>query len=165
MQAVSVGTSPSYQDIYQFLDVQRRERYRAFLLHDRALQKKTQFAKTLCASYQGGLYVDVLQFVLSRPDLAAHLDLVDVPMLQDIVFSLVEESHASLLMLDELDFLLNTWTEDLISFKHMVEFLYFPYLPTCVGFVLQTRPAFEEWRPLNTQGLCRVFTLADILAL
>jgi hypothetical protein len=165
MKTVSVGAAHEYQDIYQFLDVQRRERYRAFVLHDRALQKKTQFAKTLCASYQGGLYVDVLQFVLSREALAAHLDLMDVPMLQGSIYSLVEESHASLLMLDEVDFLLNTWTEDLIPFKHMVEFLYFPYLPTCVGFVLQTRPAFHEWRPLNTQGQCRVFTLADILAL
>src|SRR4051812_18818613 len=100
MKTVSAGVSPSYQDVYQFLDVQRRERYHAFVLHDRALQRKTLFAETLCANYQGGLYINVLQEVMKREALAAHLDLMDVPMLQNFVLSLIEQSHASLLMLD-----------------------------------------------------------------
>jgi hypothetical protein len=47
----------------------------------------------------------------------------------------------------------------------MVEGLHCHYLLVSIGFVLQTRPALEEWRMFNTEGLSRLLRFADLIKL
>jgi hypothetical protein len=151
MTAGKTVVHPPYQDMVQFLQVLSHERYQAFILHAPAFQGKTLFARKLCAVTPGGVYLDLLQTIVNQPDLAHHLDVMDVPATRDFVLSYAHHTQARLLIVDELDFLLHTWSADLVPFKRMIEWLHCTDSLTCLGFVLQTRPVLEEWHPRDAQ--------------
>lgn len=136
-------------DIRQFLRRQQGERYKAFVIHGPPLASKTKFARKLADVIPGGVYLDMLRYVTERPELAQQVDMIDVAALQRLVLAYAATTGAQILLVDELDFLVPVWGDDLTEFKHMVRSLSVAQIPAIVGFILQTRYELEEWKLPN----------------
>lgn len=151
--------------IRQFLAQQRRERYRAFVIHGPPLSSKTRLARTLAETTPGGHYLDMLQYIIERPELAQTIDCFNVSALRDSVIAHATTTRASVLFVDEIDFLLHIWGSDLTEFQHMVRTLSVTQTQTVIGFILQTRPGLEEWNEPNTIHQNRILAIENIAAL
>lgn len=152
-------------DIHHFLDMQSRERYRAFVIHAPPLKGKTHFAQRLSEVRKASVYFDVLRYIVSHSDLAKSIDRIDAKALFEIVVSQAISTNAELLLVDEIDFLVHTWGDNLADFIHRVEWLSCTQMPTIIGFILQTRLVLEEWKLLSTAGYSRILPLDRILSL
>jgi hypothetical protein len=152
-------------DMQHFLAVQRRERYRAFILHGPPLAGKTLFARRLSELFEGGAYWSVLQHVLAHPALAQCVDVLDARALHALVLTQATDLGVQLLLVDEVDFLVHVWDDDMLAFLQMVEKLSSTRLSATIGFVLQTQPALLTWTMTNTYGQSRILPLEAIQAL
>ena len=152
-------------DIRSFLNVQSKERYRAFVIHGPPLIGKTSIARQLAEIVTGGVYLDFLAYVAEHSELAQRIDTLNVASVQKIVMNCASEKGAKLLLVDELDFLIHTWEPDLTPFKHMVSSLSVTQTPTTVGFFVQTHPALESWFLPNTARHNRILHVERIQAL
>ncbi len=108
-------------DMLQFLKEQRRERYRSFVLHGRPLEGKTAFARKLTSIIDGSQYLDVLSYVATHVEFAEIVDLIDAVVLRNIVIQYARETSATLLLVDEIDFLLHIWGNKLTKFKRVID--------------------------------------------
>ena len=153
-------------DIRQFLRRQQGERYKAFVIHGPPLASKTKFAHKLAEVIPGGVYLDMLRYVTERPELAQQVDMFDAAALQRLVITYSANTGAQLLLVDELDFLVPVWGDDLTEFKHMVRSLFVAQTPAIVGFILQTRYELEEWKlPNGANNQNRILQIENIQAL
>jgi hypothetical protein len=153
-------------DIHQFLRRQQGERYKAFVIHGPPLASKTKFAHKLAEVIPGGVYLDMLRYVTERPELAQQVDMFDAAALQRLVSTYSANTGAQLLLVDELDFLVPVWGDDLTEFKHMVRSLSVAQTPAIVGFILQTRNELEEWKlPNGANNQNRILHIENIQAL
>jgi hypothetical protein len=152
-------------DMLQFLEEQRRERYRAFVIHGRPLEGKTTFALKLASISYGGQYLDVLQYIATHPAIAQTIDVIDATALRSMIIQYARETAAKLLLVDEIDFLLHIWGHELTEFKRIIESLSCTEIPAVVGFILQTRPFLEEWKLTNSHGQRRIVRLEGIKTL
>jgi hypothetical protein len=94
------------------------ERYRTFIVHDRPLTGKSRFAKQL-AKRAEGKYLDLLKRFKKDEELKKNIDTFGINELENL---LTEESKGeNLLILDNVEFLLNTWDDDEYdSFFHLI---------------------------------------------
>ncbi len=153
-------------DILQFLQQQQGERYKAFVIHGPPLASKTKFARKLAEVIPNGAYLDMLRYVTERSELAQQVDMIDVASLQRLVITYAADKGARLLLVDELDFLVPVWGDDLTEFKHMVRSLSVAQTPAVIGFILQTRYELEEWNlPNGANNQNRILHLENIQAL
>ncbi len=153
-------------DIRQFLRRQQGERYKAFVIHGPPLASKTKFARKLAEVIPGGVYLDMLRYVTERPELAQQIDMIDVAALQRLVITYAANTGARVLLVDELDFLIPVWGDDLTEFKHMVRSLSVAQTSTIIGFILQTRYELEEWiLPNGANNQNRILHIENIQAL
>lgn len=153
-------------DIRQFLRRQQGERYKAFIIHGPPLSSKTKFARKLAEVIPGGVYLDMLRYVTERPELAQQVDTIDVAVLQRLVITYAAATSAQVLLVDELDFLVPVWGDDLTEFKHMIRSLSVAQTPTTIGFILQTRYELEEWKlPNGANNQNRILHIGNIQAL
>ncbi len=152
-------------NIHHFLQVQFKERYKAFVIHGPPLIGKTRLARQLVEIVTGGVYLDFLAYVAEHPGLAQRIDTLDVASVQKIVMNYASEKGAKLLLVDELDFLIHTWEPDLTPFKHLVSSLSVTQTPTTIGFLVQTYPALETWFLPNTERQNRILYVETIKAL
>ena len=153
-------------DMRQFLQRQQGERYKAFVIHGPPLASKTTFARKLAELTPGGVYLDMLRYVTERPELAKQVDMIDVATLQRLIIAYAADVSARLLLVDELDFLVPVWGDDLTEFKHMVRTLSAAQTPTIIGFILQTHYELEEWKlPNGANNQNRILRIENIQAL
>jgi hypothetical protein len=103
----------------------------------------------------------VLQYVTERPELAQKIDCFDVATLRTHALA----HTAQVLFVDEMDFLVPVWGNDLSEFKYMVSKLSITQTPTIIGFILQTYPGLEEWSETNTAQQNRILHIEKIAAL
>ena len=149
----------------QFLEQQRGERYRAFVIHGPPLSGKTTFARRLVATTPGGIYLDMLEYITQRPELTERVDIIDAKVLHNIVIGHAAETSAQVLLVDEIDFLVHIWGDDLAEFKYLIESLSVTQTPTITGFVLQSYHDLEEWNLLNNAKQNRILHIEDIIAI
>ena len=150
-------------DMRRFLQVQFKQRYRAFVVYAPPRTGKTRLACQLAETVTGGVYLDFLVYMTEHPELAQQIDILDVASVQKIIINYAEEKRAKLLLVDELDFLLHTWEPDLTAFKHMItKTLSEAQTPATIGFFVQTHPALEEWSLLNTMHQNRILPIETI---
>lgn len=153
-------------DIRQFLQRQLGERYKAFVIHGPPLASKTRFARKLAEVIPGGIYLDLLRYVSEQPELAQQVDMIDIAALQRLVITYAANTGAQVLLVDELDFLIPIWGDDLTEFKHMVRLLSVTQTPAIIGFILQTRYELEEWNlPNGANNQNRILHFENIQAL
>ena len=160
-----LANDPVRVHIRQFLEQQRGERYRAFIIHGPPLSGKTTFARKLATTVPGCVYLDVLKYVTERPELAEKVDIIDAAALRKMVIASAAETGAKVLLVDEIDFLVHVWGTDLAEFKQVVKSLSATQTPAIIGFVLQTRHDLEAWNLLNNANQSRILHIEDISVL
>ena len=153
----------AYLNIRQFLATQRQERFKSFLIHNPPLTGKTAFARQF-AAMENGIYVDVLARVAESQDLSTKIDELDVRFLKSLALD-GASSGAKLVVLDEFDFLVPVWSDDLTGLHELVRKLAAVETPAVVVFVLRTRSVIEGWEIQNTLRQSRILSLSSIQSL
>jgi hypothetical protein len=149
--------------MHVFLDTQRRERYRAFIVHGPPNKGKSSFARKL-AKITGGAYIDVLETVAKSPELAAQVDILDAGFLKGLALEVAEEG-TSVILVDEFDFLIPIWAGDLSLLTEVVRKLSVTETQAIIGFVMQTVGALEDLTLKNSVGQSRNLRLDEIRGL
>ena len=137
-----------------FIATQATERYRAFIVHGPAMSGKTRLAHRL-RDVLGAYVLDLQAHFVGLPrDLERMLLALDVP--------------ESLVVVDNPDFLINTWTS-----RHKREFVAMVdrrlHSPTVTdktfAFLIQTDPVIVRRELTNTRGQLRILPIDAFYAL
>ena len=150
-------------DIHAFLEAQRHERYRAFILHGPPNKGKTAFARKV-ATMTNGAYIDVLAKVAETTDLSAQVDILDAVFLKGLALDAATKG-ASVVLLDEFDFLLPVWGHDMGRLTEIVRKLSVTETEAIIGFVMQTTTTLETLTLENSAGHSRILQLDEIQGL
>ena len=154
--------SPTLIDSRAFVAQMRGERYGSFLIHGAPLGGKTSFAQQL-ATLENGVYLDVLELVAQDAALAARVDVLDEKWLENLARQQAANG-AGLVVLDEWDFLLPLWGDDLAPLLQIIARLQLP-ARTVLLWVLSSRPELESATLPRSDGVARVLKLEQIAAL
>ncbi len=92
-----------------YLNRQNNEDRRAFVIHYPARSGKTDFARRICESHQDAYLLDLQSYFLEHPELPP-IQRCGVSALKGILLSL--ERRERVLVVDNPDFLLNTWSDE-----------------------------------------------------
>ena len=143
-------------DLRQYLTTQGQETFRACIIHAPAMSHKTTLARRI-RDVLGGYLLDLQVYFLERPKLAERIDRFGPGDLEKLVLGL--DVPESIVVVDNMDFLLNTWTKwDLEEFAAMVDLrLKSPGVTDkTFVFILQTHPDIVEHELKNTRGQPRI---------
>lgn len=155
---------PEYH-LSEYLAAQQQETFRACIIHAPAMGRKTALAQRI-RDVMGAYLFDVQRVFLERPELCACIDRYRPPDLERLLLglSVVEP----IVIVDNLDFLLLTWTPALRrEFAGMIERrLKSPGVTdkTFVFFV-QNDPVITRRELKNTRGRPRIVPLDAFYAL
>jgi hypothetical protein len=144
-------------NFHDFLNRQKTEDRRAFIVHYPAKSSKTQFARHAVKTHPDIYYLDLQQYFLDRPQSSDQFGFSE---LKSVLLNL--NVSESVLLVDNPDFLFNTWTKrDQADFANWLKIqLRSPGVTkkTFVFFV-QNDPYFENMDLKNSQGESRVLPL------
>lgn len=102
-------TSYNFINLEDFVDMLLEERHRTFIVHSEPMSGKSKYAKRF-AKKIGGKYLDLLEQFREDRNLKNSIDTFSI---KEIEILLVEEAKdTNLLIVDNIEFLLNTWGED-----------------------------------------------------
>jgi len=159
-QALERSEGKTLIDIHQFIDVQSRESFRAFFIVGRANSGKSRFARKVAERAQG-YYLNLLELFLKRSDLAEKIDTFRPEQLERLV--LATESPSALFIVDDIDFLLNTWTNRTKDeFVNRFLRLRSGVTDKIFCFVAQEDDVFEKVDFRNTMGQSRILNIHEI---
>jgi hypothetical protein len=150
-------------DMLTFLKMQQGERYRAFLVHGPPRCGKTAFARKL-ASAASGVYLDVLATIAATPELAEQVDVLDARFLKRLALEAAPQG-AGLVLVDDFDFLLPIWGDDLSPLIEIIRRVSPPETQATIGFFMQTTPTLEALGLHNSAGQKRILRLDEIQGL
>lgn len=91
----------------EYLNRQNNEDRRAFVIHYAAKSGKTDFARRICKTHEDAYLLDLQSYFLDHPELPP-IQRCGLSTLKGILLSL--ESPERVLVVDNPDFLLNTWS-------------------------------------------------------
>jgi hypothetical protein len=148
-----------------YIATQATERYRAFIIHGLAMSGKTRLARRM-REVLGAHVLDLQAHFVSDPDLCARIDRYRPRDLERLLLAL--DVPESLVTVDNLDFLINTWTS-----RHKREFVAMVdhrlHSPTVTDktfvFLIQTDPAIVRHELINTRGQPRILPMDAFFAL
>ncbi|MBC8232695.1 hypothetical protein H8E77_24365 [bacterium] len=147
-------------DLPQFIDVQSRESFRAFFIVGRANSGKSRFVRKVAGRAQG-YYLNLLELFMKRPDLSEMIDSFRPEQLERLLLSM--ESDSTLFIVDDIDFLLNTWTNRTKDeFVNRFLRLRSGVTDKIFCFVVQEDDVFEKVEFRNTMGQARILNLHEI---
>jgi len=150
--------------VFDMLIGLEQERYRAVILH--AIPEKSpsmsRFCKKVCKQ-TNGKYLDLLEFFIQSQNLSENIDSFSPEKLREL---LLEQSKGqSLLVIDRVDFLLDTWRkserQDFFRFINNQWDSYKDGMKAKLVVVLQTSQEIELLKILDSQGQSRIFRLND----
>lgn len=141
-----------------------QERYRAVILHAVPDQSPSMsyFCQKVCKQ-TNGKYLDLLEFFIQSPNLSENIDSFSPEKLRGL---LLEQSKGqSLLVIDRIDFLLDTWRkserQDFYRFINNQWDSYKDGMKAKLMVVVQTSQEIESVKILDSQGQSRIFRLND----
>jgi len=149
----------------EYVEGQATERYRAFIVHGPAMSGKTRLAHRL-RDVLGAHILDLQAYFVGHPDLCARVDRYRPRDLERLLLAL--DASESLVVVDNPDFLINTWTS-----RHKREFVAMVdhrlHSPTVTdktfAFLIQTDPVIVRHTLTNTRGQPRILPIDAFYAL
>lgn len=152
-------------DLLDYLDLLGQEKFRAIILHappDKS-PELSKYANRLLR-HKGGSAIDLLAYFQEDPQRASDIDRFGPEQLKSL---LVEHSKGrELLVIDRLDFLLDTWRkEERLAFYRMVKQQWNSFLENSratLVFCLQSSSEIEDMTITDTRGRSRVLALAEL---
>jgi hypothetical protein len=152
-------------DLLDYLDLLGQQKFRAIILHappDKSPELSKYTNRLL--SHKGGAALDLLAYFQEDPQLALDIDRYGPEQLNAL---LVEQSKAKdLLVIDRLDFLLDTWRKDeRQAFYRMVKQQWNSFVENTratLVFCLQSSSEIEDLNINDTRGRSRVLALAEL---
>jgi hypothetical protein len=155
---------PEY-DLRAYLATQRQETYRACIIHAPAMGHKTETARRLRDTL-GAYLFDLQAHFAERPELAVRIARFDTEDLQELLLKL--DVPQPVVVVDNLDFLLNTWSQARRKrFVGLVDLVLKSPGVTDKTFVfmVQTDPVITGQALVNTRGTPRILPLDAFYAL
>ena len=150
-------------NFYVFLNRQKTEDRRAFIICYKANSGKTTFAKQIAEARSDVYYLDLQAYALNHMDTFNSLKFLELKN-----FLLAFEAEESVILVDNPDFLINTWGQkDKDTFENWLKIqLRSPGMTdkTFVFFV-QNDPFFEHLQLVNSRGEARVLPLNNFESL
>lgn len=144
-------------NFHDYLNRQKTEDRRAFIVHYPARSGKTQFARQVANSRPDVVYLDLQQYFIDHPPSSHQYGFSE---LKSLLLNL--DVSESVVLVDNPDFLFNTWLKrDQSDFSNWLKIqLRSPGVTkqTFVFFV-QTDPFFERMDLENSQGESRILPL------
>ena len=148
-----------------YIATQATESYRAFIIYGPAMSGKTRLAQRL-REVLSAYVLDLQAYFVANPDLCARIDRYRPRDLERLLLAL--DVPESLVVVDNLDFLLNTWSP-----RHKREFvamvdrrLRSPRdTDKTFVFVIQTDPLIVRHELTNTRGQPRILPIDAFYAL
>lgn len=141
----------------EYLDIQMKERYRAFILVAPGQSGKTVLWKKT-AHRPESEYMDYLEYVCENPELTKSVETIS-PLK---VFGTLEAwTDYKLLLVDHLDFLFSIWTTS--QQKEFLRLLNKKSNGTCIAVALHNYKLFseEEWLQRNSAGMKRIINIIE----
>ena len=154
----------SNYDIREYIKTQQQETYRAFIIYGPGMGHKTALARQMAA--QLGVYLFDLQAHFgANPDLAGRINTFGPRDLESLLLKL--ELPERVVVVDNLDFLLNTWSNShKRKFIDMVDIrLKFGVTHKTFIFMIQPDPFIIRHELKNTRGQPRLLPLDSFFAL
>jgi hypothetical protein len=152
-------------DLLNYIDVLGQEKFRAVILHAPPAKSPelSKYANRLL-SHKSGAGIDLLAYFQEDLQLASDIDRFGPEQLKAL---LVERSKGKdLLVIDRLDFLLDTWRKDeRLAFYRMVKQQWNSFLENTratLVFCLQSSSEIEDLNITDTHGHSRVLALAEL---
>jgi hypothetical protein len=150
----------------RYLEQQSHEDRQAFIIHYPALSGKTRFIQKACQMIPGLHYVNWLEYILTKPDLASQEKVDPGQFEKELLETLGDELSA--VIIDQGDPLLNTWDAD-----EKQEFLHWLRVPLRTPgvvkrtfvFVIQTDGVLSSGALINTLNQSRILALNELDAL
>jgi hypothetical protein len=153
-----------YIDLRSRVEGQKIERYRSLLVLADSARERSRQARQL-AEHVAGAYLHLLDRFASQPQLAARIDRFGLDDLTDLFLNL--EIDEEIVVVDAIDFLLNTWRSD--QREAFVSLLLARRLDTLergaklfVFFALDD-PYLRQFDLTNTRGESRIFDLSTVI--
>ena len=148
-----------------YVDTQATESYRAFIIHGPAMSGKTLLARRM-RDVLGAYILDLQAHFAGDADLCARIDRYRPRDLERLLLAL--DVPESLVVVDNMDFLINTWTP-----RHTQEFVAMvDHRLRSPGdtdktfvFLIQTDPAIVRQELTNTRGQPRILPIDAFYAL
>jgi len=102
-------TSYNLINLEDFVNMLLEERHRTFIVHSEPMSGKSKYAKRF-AKKIGGKYLDLLERFREDRNLKNSIDIFSI---KELEILLIEEAkNTNLLIVNNIEFLLNTWGED-----------------------------------------------------
>lgn len=147
-------------DLVRLLDFQSREQYRTILVLGPAGSGKTRYAKLLSHATKGK-YIDLLDVFSQDKTLSENIDLYNVAHLKKYLLNL--PFIESVVIVDNIDFLLNTWTDhELSEFLNLIEKLRSNETKKTFCFFAQDLKILSAKQINNSQNNSRVIALNQV---
>ena len=148
-----------------YIAIQATESYRAFIIHGPAMSGKTRLARRM-RDVLSAYVLDLQAHFVADPDLCARIDRYRPRDLERMLLAL--DVAESLVVVDNVDFLLNTWSP-----KHRREFVAMVDkrlrspgdTDKTFVFLIQTDPLIVRHELTNTRGQPRVLPIDAFYAL
>jgi len=152
-------------NLSEYVKGQITERYRAFIIHGPAMSGKTRLARRM-RDVLGAYVLDLQAHFVADSDLCARIDRYRPRDFERLLLAL--QVPESLVVVDNLDFLINTWTS-----RHKREFVAMVdhrlHSPTVTDktfvFLIQTDPVIVRHELSNTRGQPRILPIDTLHAL
>lgn len=152
-------------NFHDYLNHQKTEDKRAFIIHYPAKSGKTQFARTICEQREDTYLLDLQAYFLQHPELPP-IRRFDFPKFKNLFLSL--DMRENVILVDNVDFLFNTWKK-----KDKAEFAnWLKHQLRSPGdtkktfiFIFQTDPFIEDLSLMNSHHESRVLPMNEFESL
>ena len=150
------------KDFGLYLEYLGRERFRSIIIHNDKLGSLSQFAVMSAKAFKGK-YINLIEYFKNHSELAQSIDTFSF---QDLFILLQNESQGeSLLIVDNANFLLDTWQRNKReAFHRMVKNQWDSYkdsMKTILVFCLHSSEEIVNLKTLDSQGNERINPLSS----
>lgn len=147
-------------NIEDFIQNLSGERYKTFIVHSDPNTCKSEYAKSLAKRFNGK-YLDLLETFKENPDMRSKIDVFGIKELEDLL--IYEGKKESIIILDNIEFLLNTWDKDNYDLLFNLIFKKWDSFKTSykpiLGVFLITNPKIFHFEFRTGDGKSKIFHL------